>query len=110
MWKDQWREESSNFQEVDNLVRRVESLALQGAVGGQELYLLTDNIVFESTFYKGYSSSRKLSSIILRLWMVEKEHSLVLYVVHLAGTRMKSWGVDGLSRGDLMEGMIEGQP
>ena len=108
MWKDQWREESSNFREADNLVRRVESLAREGAIRGQELYLLTDNIVFESTFYKGYSSSCKLSSIILRLWMVEKEHSLVLHVVHLAGTRMKSWGVDGLSRGDLMEGMLAG--
>ena len=52
-WKERWREESSNFREAGNLVCRVEGLALEGAVKGQELYLLTDNIVFKSTFYKG---------------------------------------------------------
>ena len=31
-----------------------------------------------------------------------------LHVVHVAGTRMKSWGIDGLSQGDLMEEMMAG--
>ena len=35
--------------------------------------------------------------------------SLTLHVIHLAGTRMKKWGVDGLSRSDLIEEMITGR-
>ena len=30
-------------------------------------------------------------------------------MIHGAGTWMKAWRVDGLSRGDLLEGMIDGK-
>ena len=108
-WDSAWREESSNFREADNLVQKVEDLVRGGKLGGHEIFVFTDNFVFESTFYKGYSKvSPKLSDIIMRLHKIERDGDLILHVVHVAGTRMKSWGVDGLSRGDLMEGMMGG--
>ena len=109
-WKDQWRKESSNFREASNLVMRIEELVLGREAAGQEVFLFTDNMVFESTFYKGHSkTSSKLSGIILRLRKAERDGGLVLHVIHVAGTRMKDWGVDGLSRGDLLEGMLAGK-
>ena len=29
-------------------------------------------------------------------------------MIHVAGTRMKAWGVDGLSHADLLDGMMAG--
>ena len=89
-------------------MRRVEDLVREQRVNGHELFVFTDNLVFESTFYKGHSASRKLSDIILRLRRAERDASLVLHVIHVAGTRMKHWGIDGLSRGDFQEGLLGG--
>jgi hypothetical protein len=35
-------------------------------------------------------------------------YGLVLHLIHVAGTRMKDQGTDGLSRGDLLEGVMKG--
>ena len=65
-----WKAESSNFREVDNLVKKIESLVKAGDTQGQEVFLFTENSTFESTQYQGYSTSWKLSGIILRLYQV----------------------------------------
>ncbi|KAL7468881.1 hypothetical protein ACHAXS_009127 [Conticribra weissflogii] len=108
-WASHCQDESSNWQEANNLVTRVEDLAEAGRLEDIELFLLTDNIVFEGTFYKGHSNSPKLNAIIFRLRRLEKETGCTMHVVHVAGTRMKSAGIDGLSRGDLLEGMMSGE-
>ena len=72
------------------------------------MFLFADNSTFEFTFYRGYSTSWKLSAIILRLYQAIRDGDLILHVIHVAGTRMKVCGVDGLSRGDLLEGMMVG--
>ena len=51
----------------------------------------------------------KLSAIILWLYQAIQDVDLILHVIHVAGTRMKAWGVYGLSRGDLLEGMMAGE-
>ena len=108
-WSGDWRGESSNFREADNLVRRLEEMVASGTASSQEVFLFTDNLVFESCYYKGHSVSEKLSDIIFRLHKAQRDGGLQLHVIHVAGTRMKAWGVDGLSRGDLMEGMMAGK-
>ena len=75
----------------------------------REIFLLTDNEVFEGTFYKGHSNSRKLNDIIFDLRNVERNTGCLLHVVHIAGTRMKKSGIDGLLRGNLMEGIMRGE-
>ncbi|EJK52624.1 hypothetical protein THAOC_28082 [Thalassiosira oceanica] len=110
VWRCEWRELSSNFREADNLVRRIEVL-VRGGLRGAEIFVYTDNFVFESCYYKGYSkTSPELSDVILRLYKAAREGGLTIHVavVWIAGTRMKEIGVDGLSRGDMLDGIMAG--
>ena len=68
--------------------------------------MFTDNIVFEAGFYKGTSSSKKLFDLHLRLRVAMMKGDITAHMIHIAGTRMKGAGVDGLSRGDLLEGIM----
>ena len=108
-WTGDWRAESSNYREADNLVLRLEAMVEEGRAAGHEVFMFTDNYVFMSCYYKGHLVSEKLPDIIFRLHKVERDGDFRLHVIHMAGTRMKSWGIDGLSRGDLMEGMMAGK-
>jgi hypothetical protein len=94
------REESSNFRELRNLVEMTESLVAKQMLNGHELFMFTDNSTAESAFFKGTSLSKKLFDLVLRLRKIEMEGNLFVHLVHVAGTRMISSGVDGLSRGD----------
>ena len=97
-WTGDWRAGSSNYQEADNLVLRLEALVMEGRASGHEIFIFTDNLVFEACYYKGHSASKKLSDIIFRLHKAERAGDFKLHVIHVAGTRMKSWEIDGLSQ------------
>ncbi len=45
----------------------------------------------------------------MHLHKAEQDGDLILHVIHVVGTCMKSWGIDGLSREELIEGMMGGQ-
>ena len=107
-WKVQWRKESSNVREAENLTDRVERLAEESKLFEHEVFVLTDNSAFEGAYYKGHSPSEKLNDIVFRLHKAERDGGFILHVLHIAGKRMKATGVDGLSRGDLTEGMLAG--
>lgn len=108
-WKEQWKFESSNFREAANLTSRIEKLGEEGRLDDVELFVFTDNSSYEGTFYKGHSkTSPKLTELIRRLRMVERRYGCILHVIHIAGSRMKVSGVDGLSRGDFLEGIMAG--
>ena len=100
--------ESSNFRELCNLVEDLESEAKEGTLNRCEMFLFTDNSTAESAFYKGSSSSKKLHALVLRLHKLTIEHSMLLHLVHVSGTRMIAQGTDGCSRGVLMEGVMAG--
>ena len=70
--------------------------------------LFTDNTVAESCFFKGTSNSRLLFNLVLRLRKAELNAGIKLHVVHVAGTRMIAQGTDGLSRGNLIYGVMAG--
>ena len=108
-WADHHRDETSNWKEANNLTLKVEELGKAGKLNDAELFIFTDNSVFEGTFFRGHSKSKKLNDIIFRLRMLEKETCCILHVIHIAGTRMKRAGIDGLSRGDFLEGMVAGK-
>ena len=86
---------------------RIKSLVGSREVQRQEVFMLTDRLTFESTYYKGYSTFWKLLRIILRLYQAIRDGSLLFHVIQVDGTRMEIWGVDGLPRGYLLEGMAE---
>ena len=69
---------------------------------------MTNNTAFERAYYKEHSPSAKLNNIVFRLHKAERDRRFILHVLQISGTRMKAMGVDGLSRGDLTEGMLAG--
>ena len=80
------KEETSNFNEASNLVNKIVEKAGEGMLVDKELFIFTDNSVFESTWYKGHSSSRQLNDLILKLRMVERDQGCILHGIHVAGT------------------------
>ena len=109
LWGTDAAGESSNYRELRNLVESVEKEAASGRLKNVELFLCTDNSVAEAAFYNGTSSSRLLFELILRLRKVEMAEGMHLQLIHVAGTRMIAQGTDGLSRGNLTEGVMTGQ-
>jgi hypothetical protein len=109
LWGKDEEAESSNYQELRNLVDTVEDEAKEKYLKDGELWLFTDNSTAESCFFKGGSSSKLLHDLILRLRKAEMNYGFMLHVVHVAGTRMIAQGTDGLSRGILLEGVVKGE-
>jgi hypothetical protein len=72
--------------------------------------MFTDNAVAEGAFFKGTSANKHLFELVLRLKRLEFDHSLKLNVIHVSGRRMVAQGTDGLSRGDLSDGVLQGHP
>jgi hypothetical protein len=108
-WNLQWRMKSSNCCKAENLTNMLERLVLLDALKNHEVFLITDNLAFESAYYKGHLHSRELSDIVFRVHKVERDGRFVLHVIHILGKQMKALGVDGLSRGNLTKGMMAGQ-
>ena len=109
LWTREYGSRSSNYRELYNLVLRLEALVRDGTVpGGTEVYMFTDNSTAESAFYRGTSSPKLLFELVLRTKKLEMEGHVFVRVVWVAGTRMIEQGTDGLSRGDLMTGVMAG--
>jgi len=100
---------SSNFRELSNLVTSLEEGVQSGDLLHGEIFIFTDNSTAESVFYKGTSTSPLLFNLVLRLRQLEMSGELKLQMIHVAGTRMIQQGTDGLSRGDLTQGVFARQ-
>ena len=75
-----------------------------GELDGVELFVFTDNLVFESIFYKGTSKILLLFEIVLRLHQLQMIGELVLHVIHIVVIRMIEAGIDGIFGGGTWEG------
>ena len=101
---------SSNLQELKNLVDTLKAMALSGKLEGAKIFIFTDNSTAEAAFFKGSSKSRLLFELILELWEMEMKAKTNIHFIHVAGTRMIAQGSDGLSRGNISEGVMQGTP
>ena len=99
---------SSNFRELYNLVETLEHLESTDDLFGSELFIFTDNSVAEAAFYKGNSSSKLLFDLVLRFTILQSNCKMKFHIIHVAGTRMIQQGSDGLSRGNMLEGVMKG--
>ena len=109
VWGREGEGSSSNYRELRNLVETLERLGELGELVGREVFLFTDNSVSESIAAKGSSSSPKLYELVVRIFRLEMKYLCKLEIVHVAGTRMIEQGTDGLSRGDMYEGVMAGR-
>ena len=98
-WAAHCRLELSNWKEANNLATKLENMAQEGVLNDAEIFGLTDNSVFEGTFYKGHSHSQTLKDAILQIQILKRKTGCIIHIIHLAGTRMKLAGIDWLSRG-----------
>ena len=102
--------ESSNFREAGNLVIRLKRMVASGELAkGSEVWVFTDNMVAERTYFRGSSNNSKLHQLILGLRKMEMEGDLIIHFVWIAGKRMIAQGTDGLSRGELSSGVMSGK-
>ena len=101
--------ESSNYKELRNLVDTAEEEAISGRLFNAEFYLFTDNSTAENSFHRGSSKSKLLHGLVVKLRKLEMDYNLVIYLIHVAGTRMIAQGTDGGSRGSLLEGVMTGK-
>ena len=100
---------SSNYRELTNLVEDMEAEVRTGGLQNAELFLCTDNLTAESSFYKGTSLSRVLHPLILRFHKMAMEYGIIIHLIHVSGKRMRSQEMDGCSRGVLLEGVMAGK-
>ena len=108
-WSKLYEGQHSNFKELKNLVEAVKGAYEESLLKGVELFIFTDNFVAESCYYNGGSNKNKtLNALVFELWNIQMKGDFTLHLFHVAGTRMISSGIDGLSRGDKLEGVMRG--
>ena len=70
--------------------------------------MLTDNMLFESVFYRGKSKIPLLFELILRLHQVQMRGYLILHVVNTIEIRMTEKLIYGIPRGNNMGVIMRG--
>lgn len=108
-WNEKGSENSSNFREFGNFVIRLEKEAREGKLRGAEVFMFTDNATTEAAYHNGTTSSKALFGMVLKLRKLQLLHGAKIHLIHVAGTRMIAQGTDGISRGNLLEGVMTGQ-
>lgn len=110
LWDDEAVERSSNWREFYNQVLGVERGLKRGTImKGTELFLFTNNFVTEHAYFSGTSKSKTLFEVILRLQHLEMKGELFIHLIWVAGTRIIEQGTDGVSQGDLVNGVMGGK-
>lgn len=106
LWEEEMNVSSSNLRELANLVHTLKIMEGEGELEGMEIFVFTDNSTSERAYFKGTSKSERLHELILSLKLLETNGTCKIHFVHVAGTRMIAQGADGLSRGNLTEGVM----
>jgi hypothetical protein len=70
--------------------------------------MFTDNGVTEHAYFRGTSKSKQLFDLVLKLHKLEMKGDLHIHLIWVAGTQMIAQGMDGVSRGDLCNGVMSG--
>ena len=66
------------------------------------------DLVLESIVVSGSSKLEKLFNLVVRLHCLSMRFKFNVRFIHVAGTQMIIQGTDGLSRGDIYEGIMKG--
>jgi hypothetical protein len=74
------------------------------------VFFCTDNLTVENALYNGRSkTSKSLHELVVRMKVLEAKYNFQLLVIHVSGKRMKAQGTDGISRGQLTKGVMNGE-
>jgi len=108
VWGRDAEDKSSNWRKLSSVVETLEDLYEAGELLSCEVFVFTDNSVAEAAYHNGTSSNEVLFELVLQLRKLELHAGAKIHVIHCAGTKMIAQGTDGLSWGDLTEGVMEG--
>ena len=75
----------------------------------KEVFSFKDSSTAEAVASKGSSTSPLLYELVVRLFKLSTTFSCSIHVIHVSGTGMIKQGTDGLSRGDMLEGVLKGR-
>ena len=109
VWGAESKDSSSNYRELRNLTETLEEMGIKGDLQGREVFLFTDNMVSEAIVAKGSSQNPILYQLVVRIVKLQMIYGCIVHFIHVAGTRMIDQGSDGLSRGDMYEGIMSGR-
>lgn len=109
VWSADKRQESSNWREFSKLVQALEEESKDDGLKKSVIFMFTDNSTVESAIHSGRSKSPKLRSLVVRFYALQTINDCSIEVFHVAGTRMIAQGTDGISRGALNEGILDGR-
>lgn len=109
VWGSREDPESSNWKEFTNVVESLEEEGREGNLNHSEVFMFTDNSTVESCVSRGSSTSPKLLALVIRLQALSIRVGIKINVIHIAGTRMIAQGTDGVSRGFLGQGVMDGE-
>ena len=102
-------DETSNYREFENVVDALREEAQAGNLQNSLIFLCTDNSTVESAIVKGNSSSEKLFELTLEVRKLEMQQGAKVVISHVSGERMKDQDMDGVSQGQLKEGVSAGK-
>jgi hypothetical protein len=71
--------------------------------------MFTDNSTVEACVSRGSSTSERLLGLVVRLQALLLRVGMKIHIFHIAGTRMIAQGTDGVSRGFLGQGVMDGE-
>lgn len=108
VWGSDDENESSNYKELENVVSTIEEEAASGNLKGSALFFFTDNSTVEAALYRGNTTSRRLFMLVVRFRTIQFEYGMQVNVSHVSGKRMIQQGTDGVSRGNMTEGVGAG--
>ena len=108
-WGKDEESQSSNYREFANVVMTLEGKESSGTLAQSMVILATDNSTVEAALYKGNSTNELLFDLVVRFRALELRTGSTFIVTHVPGERMKAQGTDGLSRGQLREGVSLGE-
>ena len=109
VWLEKDASQSSNYRELKNCLEAIRREGEAGRLQNSFLLFCTDNSTVENALYKGSSSSPALLECVIDFYDIQMKYGCSCLVSHVAGKRMITQGADGLSRGALNEGVMNGE-
>jgi hypothetical protein len=107
-WASDNDDDSSNFKEFKNVVGALREEAEAGNLKDALIFMCTDNSTIKCAIVKGNSSNKKLFKLSLEVRTIKMREGARVLVSHVLGERMKDQGTNGVSRGQLREGVTAG--
>ena len=115
LWKQEVTSMSSNWKELRTILNalRRERLTAQHeqrrtSLWRTRIFHMTDNLVSECILTKGASHSPRLQQLLREIALELRLQQCDLVPIHVAGTRLIAQGTDGLSRGQMHAGIMDG--